>query len=213
VVIWLLIHLPHLLPPIVAFILLARLGSWAADQPPQQYSDDEVAEWRAERLARRAERNRPVLPSAARSGVIALVFLTAAFGTGLAIYTFNLRSNRPSAPLVWSHTILSLVGLAIVQYKVAKIGWRRLRNSLSWSQPQQAGSSLVLLVLGVPLLVTGVMLLVAPNGHSFTDYFHLIVSVWWTVLLQWHLWRYLGRALGATFGERERAEPRRSASL
>jgi hypothetical protein len=57
----------------------------------------------------------------------------------------------------------------------------------------------VLLGLGVPLLVTGVVLLLRPSGASTTDYVHLIVSVWWTLLLQWHLWRYLGRALARTF--------------
>ena len=57
---WVLIHLPHLLPPVIAFAFLARLGVWAADQPPQHYSDEEVLEWRAMRDALHAERRRPV---------------------------------------------------------------------------------------------------------------------------------------------------------
>ncbi len=52
--VWVLIHLPHLMPPVLAFGFLTRLGFWAADQPPQQYGDDEVAVWRAERDALRA---------------------------------------------------------------------------------------------------------------------------------------------------------------
>ncbi len=57
----------------------------------------------------------------------------------------------------------------------------------------------MLLAFGVPLLLTGGWLLVQPDGQSFLDYLHLISSVWWTLLLQWHLWRYLSRAMGATF--------------
>ena len=194
---WVLVHLPHLLPPVIAFAFLARLGLWAADQPPQHYSDEEVLEWRAMRDALHAERRRPVRRSTSIAGIVALVPLVAAFGTGLAVYTFNLRSDRPSAALVWSHVALSVLGLAIVTWKVLAIGPGRVRAGLDVRRPQQAWSSVILLSLGIPLVVTGVMLVLDPSGHSSADYFHLIVSVWWTVLLQWHLWRYLGRAVSA----------------
>ena len=209
---WLLVHLPHLLPPVLAFALLARLGVWAADQPPQHYSDDEVEEWRVARLALHAERRRPVRRSTALAGLLALVPLLVAFGTGLAIYTFNLRSDRPSGALTWVHTISASIGLVVVAVKVARIGRARIGSSLSLRRPQQAFSSLVLLVLGLPLAGTGVAELLAPNGHSFADYVHLISSVWWTILLQWHLWRYLGRALATSLRSgRPRLEPGPSA--
>jgi hypothetical protein len=197
---WILVHLPHLLPPFLAFGFLARLGVWAADQPPQQLSDDEAAEWRRLRADRQADRRRPVLGRAARAGVLSLTPLVAAVLTGLFIYTFNLRNDRPSAALVWSHVAVSVLGLAIVSWKVAVIGARRIRASVSVRRPHEAIASLVMLALGVPLLASGGWLLAAPSGSSFADYFHLVTSVWWTLLLQWHLWRYLGRALGRTFG-------------
>ncbi len=65
-------------------------------------------------------------------------------------------------------------------------------------KPQRAISSLILLGLGVPLAATGAWLFVNPSGDSAVDYFHLIASAWWTILLQWHLWRYLGRAITAS---------------
>jgi len=197
---WILVHLPHLLPPFLAFGFLARVGVWAADQPPQQYTDEEVAEWQKERAARQSDRRRPVLGRAARAGVLSLTPLVAAVLTGLFIYTFNLRNDRPSASLVWAHVAVSVVGLAIVTWKVVAIGARRIRSSISVRRPHEAIASLVMLALGVPLVATGVWLLAFPSGSSFAEYFHLVSSVWWTLLLQWHLWRYLGRALGRTFG-------------
>ena len=118
--------------------------------------------------------------------------------TGLAIYTYNLRGDRPSLPLVWIHSLTAFAGIALVSLKVLGIGWTNIQRTLSVRKPQQAFSSLALLALGAPLVLTGALLLGAPSGHGALDYFHLIASVWWTVLFQWHLWRYLGRALGAS---------------
>jgi hypothetical protein len=60
---WLVIHLPHLLPPAMAFVFLARLGIWAADQPPQQLEDEEVE--RPRRPSRGAPRPRRARPRGA----------------------------------------------------------------------------------------------------------------------------------------------------
>ena len=57
--------------------------------------------------------------------------------------------------------------------------------------------SVVLGILSVPLLVTGVGLLVAPSTGSFFAYAHLISAAWWTGLLVWHLRRYVGASLRA----------------
>jgi hypothetical protein len=135
----------------------------------------------------------------AYAGVLSLLPLLLAIVTGLAIYTFNLRDDRPSAGLIWTHTALSVLGLALVTWKVGVLGRQRLRRDLTLRRPQEGLSSIVLLAFGVPLLLTGGWLLVEPDGQSFLDYLHLISSVWWTLLLQWHLWRYLSRAMGATF--------------
>lgn len=195
--VWVLIHLPHLLPPLLAFGFLTRLGLWAANQPPQQYGDDEVIAWFEERDALRAERRRPVSRRASKLGLLALAPLLLTFGTGLAIYTFNLRGDRPSELHIYVHTGAAVLALLLVAVKVARLGWSHIRLEVSVQKPQRAISSLILLVLGVPLAVTGIWLLVQPAGDSVLDYFHLITSAWWTVLLQWHLWRYLGRAVSA----------------
>jgi len=204
---WTLIHLPHLLPPILAFIFLARLGLWAADQPPQHFDDEQVVVWRAEREALRAERRRPVSRRVSRLGLLSLLPLILAFGTGLAIYTFNLRGDRPSSADIWVHTIAASVGLLLVTVKVVRMGWRHIRREVTVAKPQRAISSLVLLAFGVPLAVTGVYLLLEPNGTSVVDYFHLISSAWWTLLFQWHLWRYLGRAVSASLRRPRPVEP------
>ena len=193
--VWILIHLPHLLPPLLAFGFLMRLGLWAADQPPQQYDDDEVIAWRIERDALRAERQRPVSRRASRLGLVALAPLLLTFGTGLAIYTFNLRGDRPSSLHIGVHTAAAVLALLLITVKVARLGWEHIRREVTVQKPQRAISSLILLALGVPLAVTGIWLLVQPDGDSVLDYFHLITSAWWTILLQWHLWRYLGRAV------------------
>jgi hypothetical protein len=218
---WLVIHLPHLLPPALAFVFLARLGIWAADQPPQQLEDDEADAWRAEREARRAANRRPVRRRVALAGVLALTPAFAAIVTGLVIYTFNIRDDRPSSTLIWVHTALSVAAIVLTTWKALSLGGRRLRRDLTLRQPQAGLSSLVLLGFGVPLTATGVWLVVYPSGDSFSAYLHLITSVWWTLLLQWHLWRYLSRALAATFrgtgttGSRETApgDPPRSAPV
>lgn len=50
----------------------------------------------------------------------------------------------------------------------------------------------------MPLLASGAALLVDPSDGSFAAYAHLIVSVWWTVLLIWHLRRYMVSSLRVT---------------
>jgi hypothetical protein len=55
--------------------------------------------------------------------------------------------------------------------------------------------SIVLAALSVPLLVTGVALLISPGTGSVMAYLHLISSAWWTGLMVWHLRRYLVASL------------------
>ena len=49
----------------------------------------------------------------------------------------------------------------------------------------------------MPLLVTGVVLIVAPGSDSATAYAHLVGSAWWMTLFGVHIMRYLGRSLDA----------------
>ncbi len=193
---WILVHLPHLLPPIIAFAFLIRLGMWASDQPPQQYDDEQTELWRAEVARKRAARRRPVARRPALLGCLALAPIVTAAVTGLAIYTFNLRSDRPSAALIWAHTGVSLLAVVLITVKLATIGWRTIRaRAAAVRRAHEGPTSAFMTGLTVPLVITGVALLLSPDGSSFTDYLHLILSVWWTILLQIHLARYLGRSM------------------
>ena len=84
-VVWVLTHLPHLLPPVVAFIFLARLAVWASQQPPSHYTDEQVEQWNLEHAAERRLRNGPVRRRTALIGLIAITPITLAFLTGLWI--------------------------------------------------------------------------------------------------------------------------------
>jgi len=200
---WVVIHLPHIVPPLIAFAFLARLAVWAAAQPPSHFNDEEVAAWNRERAIEREVRNRPVRRPTAILGLLALGPLVIAFATGLWIYTLSLRGDPSGEILIWTHSVTGIVGLLFVTIKAIELGWRRIVRRLEARRPQEAIASTIMLALGVPLLVTGLVMLAAPSGGSFTavDYIHIIASVWWTLLLQWHLFRYFRRALRAASGE------------
>lgn len=197
---WIAIHLPHIVPPLIAFAFLARMAVWAAAQPPSHYTDEQVEEWNRTRAARRRERNLPVRARTARLGLIAIGPLALSFLTGLAIYTLSLRSEASPDWLVWSHVATGTFGLVVVTAKSVELGWRRVLSRVQASRPQDAIASITMLLLGVPIAITGVAMLLRPSGGDFTavDYLHVITGVWWVLILQWHLFRYLGRALRAT---------------
>jgi len=199
---WVAIHLPHIVPPLIAFFFLARLAVWAAAQPPSHYTDEQVDEWNQARRESQALLNRPVRRRTSIFGLLALAPLIVAFGTGLWIYTLSLR-GEPSAPwLFWLHVATSSVGLVLVTIKSGELGRRRIATRLQVRRPQDAIASLVMLGLGVPIAVTGVVMLFRPSGGAFTlvDYLHIITGVWWALIVQWHLYRYLVRALRSLSG-------------
>jgi hypothetical protein len=132
--------------------------------------------------------------SVAARGLVALGPLIGALATGLVIYAIDLGRGHAGQAAIWVHVGLSLLALLLVAYKVADIGLGRMRDSLVRAPAWRTAGSVVLLVLWLPLLASGIALLVAPSKGSFTAYAHLIASVWWTGLLLWHLRRYLARA-------------------
>ena len=200
--VWVLTHLPHLLPPVVALVFLARLALWASRQPPSHFTDAEVAEWNRLRDAEDARLRAPVRRRTAAIGLAALAPIVLAFGSGLWIYTLSLRDEPSPAWLIWSHSATSMVALVLVSAKSVELGWRRVLGRVQAARPQDAIASLVMLALGAPLIVTGLVMLVRPSGGAFSpiDYLHIITGVWWAVIVQWHLFRYLGRALRAATG-------------
>ncbi len=197
---WVAVHLPHLVPPLIAFFFLGRMALWAAAQPPSHYTDEEVATWNSARAAERARLSQPVRRRTARFGLVALGPLALSFLTGLWIYTLSLRSDPSPDWLIWAHVATGTVGLVVVTIKSAELGWRRIVDRLQARRPQDAIASLTMLTMGLPILLTGVLMLFRPSGGSFNlvDYVHIIVGVWWVLILQWHLFRYLGRALKAS---------------
>jgi hypothetical protein len=188
-------HIPHVIPVLVAFAFLARLGRSLSDQPPARLSDEEIAAWHRAREERLYARR--VRASTSRLGLWSLGPLAVAFATGLWLYTEALRNQEPGALLVWIHGVFSVLGLGLISLKLVDLGRTRIARGL---QPRRAltdGVSLVLAVVNLPLLVTGVVLLAAPSTGSASAYGHLVASVWWSVLFGAHLFRYIGRALDA----------------
>jgi hypothetical protein len=194
------LHIPHIVPVLVAFLFLGRLALAVADQPPVHLDEAAVDDWRIARseraLARRVRR------STSRIGLISLIPLLAATASGLVLYTFALDGHRPSASFRWSHAIVSVIALALVGWKLLDSGLERLRRGLDLHRILTEGASLVLAALGVPLLVTGVWLLAEPSDGSFTSNVHLVASVWWIALFGLHLLRYLGRSVDAALRDR-----------
>jgi hypothetical protein len=198
-----LLHIPHIIPAFVAMGFLGRFAAVMADQPPAEFSDAQIDEWRRVRVER--ARARRVRLTSARLGLLSLPLLIMAVTTGLWLYTIALRDDRPSSLAISLHVVSSVLALALVTYKVAETGRARLARGLDPARFFTDGLSLLMAALAVPLLATGVALLFFPGSSSATAYAHLVGSAWWMVLFGVHLMRYLGRSLDAAF--RHRAAP------
>jgi hypothetical protein len=196
-------HIPHIIPAIVAMGFLGRFALMMADQPPAEFSDAQIAEWRRVRVER--ARARRVRATTSRLGLIALPLLVMAVATGLWLYTIALRDDRPSALAIWLHTVCSALALLLVTIKVAESGRARLARCLDPARFLTDGLSLLLAALAAPLAITGVVLLLSPGSDSASAYAHLVGSAWWMTLFGIHIMRYLGRSLDAAL--RGRAAP------
>jgi hypothetical protein len=190
-------HIPHLLPAIVGLGFLARFGVYAMRLPPAHLSDEELAEWHRQKEAARVP-PRVVATGTARLSTAALPLLITGLVTGLLIYTVDLRDDRPSAAMAWTHTLTSTAGLALVALKLRSLEPGRLRAGTRGRNALTEGVSLLLLVSSVPLLLSGVPLLWDPSSTSVVARAHLIVAGIWMVVFQIHVFRYLGRSLRAT---------------
>ena len=169
------VHIPHIIPVIVAFAFLGRLALVVADQPPLTLDEAGIDAWRVQRTER--ARARRVRRSAARIGLIALVPLLGAAATGLVLYTFALDGHDPSSALSITHAVISGIALALVGWKMADAGFARLRRGLELHRLLTEGASLLLAALGLPLLASGAWLLAEPSEGSFASNAHLVASV------------------------------------
>jgi hypothetical protein len=190
-----LLHIPHIIPAFVAMGFLGRFAALMADQPPAEFSDAQIEEWRRVRIER--ARSKRVRSASARLGLLSLPILVLAVASGLWLYTIALRDDRPSALAIWFHVATSAVALALVTVKVAESGRVRLSRALDPARFLTDGLSLILAALAVPLVLTGMVLLISPGSSSANAYAHLVGSAWWMTLFGVHLMRYLGRSIDA----------------
>jgi hypothetical protein len=192
-----LLHIPHFLPAVVGLGFLVRFGVYASKLPPAHLSDEELAEWHRRKEAERVP-PRAVATATARLSTAALPLLVAGLVTGLLIYTIDLRGDRPSAAMSWTHTVTSTAGLVLVLLKLRALEPGRIRAGMRLRNAFTEGLSLVLLASAVPLLLSGIPLVWDPAHGSLVARTHLVVAAIWMVVFQIHVFRYFGRALRAT---------------
>jgi hypothetical protein len=149
--------------------------------------------------------------SVARRGLLALAPLLGAVATGAILYGLDIGGDSVPGAVIWVHAGISTLAALLVTYKVADLGWARLRRAFTRARLHEL-VSIVLALLSVPLAVTGVALLLAPSTGSTMAYLHLISSAWWTGLMVWHLRRYLRASLRAAFSSRQPARADRTVS-
>lgn len=186
-------HLPHIVPSLLGFGVVVWL--WAADVRGRGRDGGTVAQVGAPPAPRRIAG--PVRAEAARRGALLLGPILAAAGTGAVIYAIDLDARRPGRGLAWFHSGFGTLVVLLAVYKLADADLQRLRTGWRLGRVLETAGSVLLAALLVPLLVTGAVLLAAPSGASFAAYAHLVAGAWWTVLVLWHLWRYLVRAVRA----------------
>jgi len=162
---------------------------WVAYRPDRDAARSSVEETWEPAPAPAAVRS-----SVARRGLLALGPLLATVATGAILYGIDVAGDAPPGAVIWVHSGISALALLLVVYKVADLGVARIRRAFSRQHLHEV-VSIILAALSVPLLVTGVALLVSPSTGSVTAYLHLISSAWWTGLMVWHLRRYLVASL------------------
>jgi hypothetical protein len=203
-------HLPHL-----AFVLVGVVAYfWVGYRHrPRDGDVDAGAGRRAEASVVAAPSTAPrrVRRPVARRALLALAPLIGAVATGAVLYGLDVGRDRAGAGVIWSHVGFSILALLLVAYKLKALGGVRLRQAIR-GQRMSDLLSVVLGLLLVPLLITGILLLIAPNTGSFNAYLHLVSSAWWTAMLVWHLWRYMGPALRSAGAPTVTAPPAVSAA-
>jgi hypothetical protein len=187
-------HWPHF--GIVVLGVFAFL--WAAYKPERS----DVARPEEQAAPQPAPTN--VRRSVARRGLLALGPLLGALATGAILYGLDVAGSPVPGAVIWVHAGISTLAALLVVYKFADMGLPRIRRAFTRARVHEL-VSVVLVLLAVPLGVTGVALLLAPSTGSTMAYLHLISSAWWTGLLVWHLRRYLRASLRAVFGGRRPA--------
>jgi hypothetical protein len=184
-------HLPHLAFVVVGVIAYFWVGF--------RHRPRDVGTGGAQRRDSRAVSTTRTAPRGvrrpvARRALLALAPLIGAVATGAVLYGLDVGRDHAGAGVIWGHVGFSILALLLVGYKLKALGANRLRHAFASPRLSEV-LSLVLGALLVPLLITGIVLLIAPSTGSFTAYLHLVASAWWTAMLVWHLWRYMAPAV------------------
>ena len=185
------VHWPHILFVVIGIVAFV----WVAYRP-ERASDDRIGARVNVEPAAPAPKAAVVRGSVARRGLLALGPLVGAVATGAVLYGLDVGGGAVSGAVIWIHSGISLLALLLVVYKVGDVGLARIRRAFTRQRLPEL-VSVILGVLSVPLLATGIGLLVAPSSSSFFAYSHLVAAAWWTGLLVWHLRRYMGASLRA----------------
>ena len=185
-------HLPHV--AFVAVGVIAYFWMGYRHRPRDGAPDRGLGRREARVVASAATAPRRVRRPVARRALLALAPLIGAVATGAVLYGLDVGRDRAGDGVIWIHVGFSVLALLLVGFKLKALGGARLRHAFT-SQRLSDLLSLVLGALLVPLLITGIVLLVAPSTGSFTAYLHLVAGAWWTAMLAWHLWRYMAPAL------------------
>jgi hypothetical protein len=177
-------HLPHL-----AFVLVGVIAYfWVGFRHRGEGSHETPAVGLDDVAPRRVGR------VVARRALVALAPLLGAVATGAVLYGLDVGRDRAGTGVIWSHVGFSILAMLLVGYKLRALGGTRLRLAITGQRLADV-LSLVLGALLVPLLITGVVLLITPSTGSFMAYLHLVAAAWWTAMLVWHLWRYMAPAV------------------
>jgi len=177
-------HLPHLafvLVGVIAYFWVGFRHRGEGSHETRAVASDDVAPRRVGR-------------GVARRGLLALAPLLGAVATGAVLYGLDVGRDHAGTGVIWSHVGFSILAMLLVGYKLRALGRARLRLAMTGQRLADV-LSLVLGALLVPLLITGVVLLITPSAGSFMAYLHLVAAAWWTAMLVWHLWRYMAPAV------------------
>jgi hypothetical protein len=121
--------------------------------------------------------------------------ILATVATGAVIYGIDLVSARPGRGLVWIHVGFSLLVCLLAVYKLAEVNPAQIRGAWRLGGMLETVGSVLLGALLIPLLLSGILVLVSPSSVSYSAYVHLSASAWWTLLVVWHLMRYMARSV------------------
>jgi hypothetical protein len=202
-------HLGFVVIGVFAFLWIAyrpERGSDSGSRAERRKELERLALAAADSPAPDSRTPTTVRRSVARRGLLALGPLLGAVATGAVLYGLDVGGGSVPGAVIWIHCGISLLALLLVVYKVGDLGIARIRRAFSRQRLTEL-VSVVLGILSVPLILTGVPLLFAPSTSSFFSYAHLISAAWWTGLLVWHLRRYVGASLRASFKRESRSAP------